>query len=186
MAFESMVLVMWNDEDQQIHIASYLKSYGILLYKKFGKLDVEIFGVYSSQSFEVKFLNRVATDLENLEKSGDLKKTSESQGICPRSQGICDRILKVRGKSEFFCPKFIFSQVEDSNFENFLGELMPPHPLNGLGLTGELNLISLITDWTVYMEKYKARGPDVQTDRREVYTKDRGIYIFRIDNPISY
>ena len=38
----------------------------------------------SSQSFEVKFLNRVATDLENLEKSGNLKKTSESQGICPK------------------------------------------------------------------------------------------------------
>ena len=39
-------------------------------------------------------MNRVSTDLENLEKSGNLKKTSESQGICNRipksekSQGI--------------------------------------------------------------------------------------------------
>ena len=46
--------------------------------------------------------------------------------------------------------------------------------------------ISLITGWTVYTEKYKDRGPDVYTDRREVYTKDRGIYIFRIDSPTSY
>ena len=39
--------------------------------------------------------DRVATDLENLgnlEKSGNLKETSESQGIC-------DRVLKVWGKS---------------------------------------------------------------------------------------
>ena len=64
--------------------------------KKFDKLEIEICEVYSSQSFEVKFLNRVATDLENLEKSGNLKETSESQGICPKSQGICDRIPKVR------------------------------------------------------------------------------------------
>ena len=176
-----MVLVMWNaDEDQQIHIASYLKSYGIWLYKKFGKLDVEIFGVYSSQSFEVKFLNRVATDLENLEKSGDLKKTSESQGIC-------DRIPKVRGKSENFFVRNSFSaKLKILILKIFWGSLCLHTPLNGLGLTGELDLISLITDWTVYMEKYKARGPDVQTDRREVYTKDRGIYIFCIDNPISY
>ena len=53
--------------------------------------------------------NRVATDLENLEKSGSLKETSESQGICLKSQGIClksqgicDRIPKVRGKSGDF------------------------------------------------------------------------------------
>ena len=31
---------------------------------------------------------RVATNLENLEKSGNLKETSESQGICQKSQGI--------------------------------------------------------------------------------------------------
>ena len=61
---------------------------------------------------------RVATDLENLEKSGNLKETSESQGIC-------DRIPKVR---EFCCLKFIFSQTEDPNFENFLGEHAPRPP----------------------------------------------------------
>ena len=69
----------------------------------------------------------VATNLENPEKSGNLKETSESQGIC-------DRILKVR---EFCCLKYIFSQVEDSNFENFLRE----HALNDLGLTVELYLV---------------------------------------------
>ena len=42
----------------------------------------------------------VATDLENLEKSGNLKETSESQGISLKVQGICDRIPKVREKSE--------------------------------------------------------------------------------------
>ena len=56
---------------------------------------------------------RVATDLENLEKSGNLKETSEGQGICLKSQGICDKIPKVR---EFWCLKFIFRQVEDPNF----------------------------------------------------------------------
>ena len=86
--------------------------------------------------------SRVATDLENLEKSGNLKETSESGAICLKSQGICDRIPKVR---EFCCLEFIFSQVEDPHFENFLGEQtptgsQPPHPLNGLGLTVELNL----------------------------------------------
>ena len=40
-------------------------------------------------------LDRVATDLENLEKSGNLKETFESQGIC-------DRIPKVREKSGNF------------------------------------------------------------------------------------
>ena len=42
------------------------------------------------------YQDRVATDLENLEKSGNLKETSESQGICLTSQGICDKIPKVR------------------------------------------------------------------------------------------
>ena len=37
----------------------------------------------------VSDLSRVATDLENLEKLGNLKETSESQGIC-------DEIPKVR------------------------------------------------------------------------------------------
>ena len=61
-------------------------------------------------------------------KSGNLKETSQSQGIW-------DRIPKVR---EFCCLKFIFSEVEDPNFENFLGSV-PPDPLNGLRLTVELN-----------------------------------------------
>ena len=64
-------------------------------------------------------------------KSGNLKETSESQRMCLKSQGICDRNPKVR---EFCCPKFIFSQVENPNFENFLT------PLNGLGLTVELDI----------------------------------------------
>ena len=38
---------------------------------------------------------RVATDLENLEKSGNLKETSGSQGIC-------EKIPKVREKSGNF------------------------------------------------------------------------------------
>ena len=63
--------------------------------------------------------NRVASDLENLEKSGNFKETSESQGIYLKRQGICETIPKVR---EFCCLKFIFSQVEDPNYENFLGE----------------------------------------------------------------
>ena len=53
-------------------------------------------------SIEMKSLCRVATDLENLEKSGNLKETSESQGICLKSQEICDRIPKVREKSGNF------------------------------------------------------------------------------------
>ena len=64
-------------------------------------------------------VSRVATDLENLVKSGNLKETSANQGIYLNSQGICDRILKVR---EFCCVKFIFSQAEDPSFENG----MPP------------------------------------------------------------
>ena len=78
----------------------------------------------------MKSLCRVATDLENLEKSRNLKEISESQGIC-------DTIPNVR---EFCCLKFIFSQDEDHNFEHFLGERAPRPPLNGLKLTIELNL----------------------------------------------
>ena len=60
-------------------------------------------------------------------KSGNLRQNSKCQG-------------KVR---EFCCLKFIFSQVEDPNFENFPGEEggggeHASH--NGLGLTKELNL----------------------------------------------
>ena len=61
---------------------------------------------------------RVATGLENLEKSGNLKETPESQEIATESQ----RSGKVR---EFCCMKFIFSLVEDPNFENFVGEHTP-------------------------------------------------------------
>ena len=49
------------------------------------KLGIEICEVYSCQSFEVKFLNRVSADLEKLEMSRNLKETPESQGICPKS-----------------------------------------------------------------------------------------------------
>ena len=45
---------------------------------------------------------RVATDLESLEKSGNLKETPESQGICLKSQGVCDRIPKLRETSGNF------------------------------------------------------------------------------------
>ena len=51
---------------------------------------------------------RVATDLEDLEESGNLKQTSESQGICLKSQGICDRIPKVREKSGNFVSEIHF------------------------------------------------------------------------------
>ena len=62
-------------------------------------------------------------------KSGNLKETSESQGICLKSQGICNKIPKVREKlGEFCCLKFIFSQLEDPNFENFQGEHAPRPP----------------------------------------------------------
>ena len=63
--------------------------------------------------------------LTDLEKSGNLKETSESQGICLKCQGIRDRIPKVR---EFCCLKFIFSQVEGPNFETFLWEHAPRPP----------------------------------------------------------
>ena len=48
-------------------------------------------------------------------KSGNLRQNSKRQGIC--------------------CLKFIFSQVEDPNFKNLLGQ----HAPNCLGLTVELN-----------------------------------------------
>ena len=59
---------------------------------------------------------RVATDLKNLEKSGNLKETPESQGICReslgicrKSQGICDRIPNIR---ELCCLKFILAKLK--------------------------------------------------------------------------
>ena len=51
-----------------------------------------------------------------MEKSGNLKETSENQGIYLKSQGICDRIPKVR---EFCCLKFIFSQLLFKEHLNF-------------------------------------------------------------------
>ena len=73
----------------------------------------------------MKFLN---SDLKNVEKSGNLKETSESQGICPKCQGNCDRFPEVRESQGIFCLKFIFSQAEDPNFENFLGSMSPDPP----------------------------------------------------------
>ena len=111
-------------EDSQIDFAAgtlfacfFLGRGGILLISNFSNNRF-------LQALEKPY-HRVATDLENLEKSGNLKETSESQGICQKSQGICDRIPKVR---ELCCLKFTFSQAEDPNFENFLGEyaLRPP------------------------------------------------------------
>ena len=79
--------------------------------KKFDKLDVEICEVYSSQSFEVKFLNRVATDLENLERSGNLRQNSKSQG-------------KVR---EFCVSNSFSAKLKVLILEIFWGS-MPPDP----------------------------------------------------------
>ena len=71
----------------------------------------------------------VTTDLQNVEKSGNLKETSE----------VKELVTEFQKSRNFFCLKFIFSQVEDPNFENFLGT-MPPDPPNDLGLTVELSL----------------------------------------------
>ena len=110
-------------EDSQIYFAAG----NIFLHVFFLGGILRISNFSNNRFFQAleKPYHRVATDLENLEKSGNLKETSESQGICQKSQGICNRIPKVR---EFCCLKFIFSQVEDPNFENFLGEyaLRPP------------------------------------------------------------
>ena len=65
---------------------------------------------FSFLHHETRF--RVAAELENLEKSGNLRQNSKSQ-------------RKVR---EFCCLKLIFSQVEDPNFEYFLGEDVPRPP----------------------------------------------------------
>ena len=70
-------------------------------------------GLLTASLYRFIIFDRVTTDLENLEKSGNLKDTSDSQEICLKSQGICDRIPKVR---EFCCLKFIFGQVEHPKF----------------------------------------------------------------------
>ena len=61
---------------------------------------------------------RVSSDLGNLEMSGNFDARRKSHG-------------KVK---EFCCVKFIFSQFEHPNFENFLGE-HAPDPLYSLGHT---------------------------------------------------
>ena len=68
-------------------------------------------------------INRVANDLENLEKSENLKETSESQGNLPERSGNLRQNSKSQGKVRDFCCL----EVEDPNFENFLGS-MPPDP----------------------------------------------------------
>ena len=75
--------------------------------------------------FQVQlYFLRVATDLE---KSGNLKETSESQGIWDSS------------KSRGILLSEIQFQVEDPILKIFWGS-MPPDPLTGLGHTLELNL----------------------------------------------
>ena len=72
---------------------------------------------------------RVAIDLENLEKSGNLKETPESPGNLPKRSGNLWQNSKSQRKvREFCCLKFIFSKVEDPNFENFLEEPAPRPP----------------------------------------------------------
>ena len=70
-------------------------------------------------------VSRVTTDLknlENLEKSGNLKEK-------PKKSGNLRQNSKSQGKvREFRCLKFIFSQVEDPNSENFLGDHAPKPP----------------------------------------------------------
>ena len=75
--------------------------------KKFDKLDAETCEVYLCQSFEVKFLNRVSADLENLEMSRNLKETSESQGICPKRLGEFLTEFQKSGKVR----KFFLSEI---------------------------------------------------------------------------
>ena len=75
----------------------------------------------------IRGVSRVTTDLESLEKSGNLKETSERN--LPKKSGNLRQNYKSHGKvEEFCCLKFIFSQVEDPNFETFLGEHVPRPP----------------------------------------------------------
>ena len=70
---------------------------------------------------ERKFFDRVTTDLENLEKSGNLKETSESQGICLKSgkfwnlkhsswSGTCHKNWIQKKKRQFNLEKVEKSQ----------------------------------------------------------------------------
>ena len=60
----------------------------------------------------------MCTDLENLEKLGNLKYISESQVICHKNPKV----------KEFCCVKLIVCQFEDPNFETFSGEAYPEPP----------------------------------------------------------
>ena len=92
----------------------------------------------NTSGFPINKVSRVATDLENLEKSGNLPKKSEN---LPKKSGNLRQNSKSQGKvRKFCCLKFMFSQVEDREFENFLGGACPLTALNGLGLMIELNL----------------------------------------------
>ena len=62
-------------------------------------------------------VSRVATDLENLVKFREFERDLCKSRNLPKT--VSDRIL------EFCCLKFIFSQSEDSSFENGLGEHAP-------------------------------------------------------------
>ena len=82
-------------------------------------------------TIDMLLVRRVVTDLENLEKSRNLKETqSGNLRQNSKSQG------KVR---EFCCPKFISAKLKILILKIFWGS-MPPDTLNGLGITVELNL----------------------------------------------
>ena len=93
---------------------------------------------------------RVSTDLENLEKSRNLKQNCESQRICQKIPQNSQSQEKV---TEFCCIKLIFSQFKNHNFENFLGEHASTSPVNGLELKVEFNP-SLKKSWKS-KEKWK-------------------------------
>ena len=65
---------------------------------------------------------RVTTDLENLEKLGFERDLCKS-GNLPKKSGNLRQNSKSQEKVREFCYlEFIFSQVEDPNFEIFLGK----------------------------------------------------------------
>ena len=80
------------------------------------------------------------TDLENLQKSGNLKQNSKSQGIRLKSQGNGTKFRSHGKVREFYCKKFTFSQFEDPNFETFLGKHVPTPLVNAFGITVKVNL----------------------------------------------
>ena len=69
--------------------------------------------------------------------SGNLKESSQSQGICQKKSRNLRQNSTSQGKvKEFCCLKFIFSQVEDPNFETFLGEHAKWSQTHGRAYTG--------------------------------------------------